>query len=135
MHALTRESCWLAGWTAYWLKWGRGGRLSCKCTYVINFFHRLKVNRNKVKVSYSDSQIIYLLHTVKKHKPNPRGLLDVVLIQHFLITLCRVSLLCNVACGFLMIVIHKTYLIYHIFLKTWYPNVNTKRRGCKLRGV
>ena len=67
------------------VKWGRRKRFSCKCVYVINFFHSLKIKRNKVNVDYSHSQIIYLPHTVKEHKLNSIALRDVVFLQHFLI--------------------------------------------------
>ena len=78
----------LAGQKVYWLKWGRGGTFDCKFMYAMNFFLSLRINRNKVKVGYSHIQIIYLFHTVTKHKLNPRALHDVVQIQYFLIALC-----------------------------------------------
>ena len=75
----TRRMDWgLAGQKGYWLKWGKGGTFSCKFMYAMNFFRSLKINKNKVKVGYSQSQMIYLPHTVTKHKLNRRALLDVV---------------------------------------------------------
>ena len=68
----------LAGQKVYWLKWRRGWTFGCKFMYVMNFFRSLKINRNKVKVGYSHSQLIYLAHAVTKHKLNPRALFDVV---------------------------------------------------------
>ena len=39
--------------------------------YAMNFFRSLKINRSKVKVGYSDSQMIYIPHTVTKHNSIP----------------------------------------------------------------
>ena len=56
---------------------GKRETFGCKFIYAMNFFRSLKINRNKVQVGYSHSQMIYLPHTITKHKLNPRPLLDV----------------------------------------------------------